>query len=637
MKPDLLVDWESYYSKDVSIQESCFSNYAAKSYGYLIGLYTDDFEWNGTPEELRADPKAMEVLHSPAYNLWAVNSNFDQQWTEDKRYFPEMKGRRWQCVSDYAVSHQLPRSLAGMHKALFGEEVDKSVRGQMKGVHWQELMCFEQDHWKGYNRDDNRIAEKCLRGLRERGPMSYGETAAAAHTRMICRRGIPVDLAFVDKARQALEWVRHNSYNEIPWRQTDKIMSAQAFNTYCCREGVAPPSNLRKNDDDFTEWKQLNPKMAWLMKARQNWELSNRKLSHIEKLLQRTDDNGTYFPDLLYCGAPHTRRWSSKGSSDGNQSGGDDLHSAFNLQNMDRSPLLGDVLPEFISPLVTPSKKTGLPPPGVFFRNFLVPPPGKVFLILDFSQVEPRTLYWMAGCHNLLDAIRSGHSVYDAFAIATNQWAANQGKIKDCGDVAYYTLIKNQTIGWGFGMGGPKFSRYARIEEQKAIDAIALCRRELPEVPQLWNLMQDLIWQSSRSEDPLEVLMPNGEVMYRFNVERYEKEFADGTKKWAFQGQKILGDDTPRTSLTDMYGAKLVENVVQRCARDLLAEAVVRLELAGLPVYFHAHDEVIIAVDRDNAKDALAHAIELTKQVPAWAAGLPIGCSGGIYERYTKD
>ena len=148
MKRDLLVDWESYYDDDVSIRESCFSNYAEKSYGYLIGMKTDGFEFSGTPEELKADPEAMAILHSPDFNLWAVNSNFDQLWTEDQRYFPEMKGRRWQCVSDYAVYHQLPRSLAGMHKALFGAEVDNSVRGQMKGVHWQELMFFEQDHWK---------------------------------------------------------------------------------------------------------------------------------------------------------------------------------------------------------------------------------------------------------------------------------------------------------------------------------------------------------------------------------------------------------------------------------------------------------------------------------------------------------
>jgi len=635
MKPDLLVDWESYYDKDISVQESCFSNYAAKSYGYLIGLKTDDFEWSGTPDELKADPKAMAVLHDPGYNLWAVNSNFDQGWTEI--YLPEMKGRRWQCVSDYAVYHQLPRSLAGMHRAMFGTEPDKSVRGEMKGVHWQEVFCFEQDRWKQYNLEDNRIAKRNLEGLRARGPMAHGEVAAAAHTRMICRRGIPVDLEFIDRARQALEWVRHNSFNQIPWRQSDKLMSAQAFNTYCCREGIAPPSNLRKNDDDFTEWKQLNPKMAWLMKARQNWELSNRKLSHIEKLLQRTDENGIYYPDLLYCGAPHTRRWSSKGSSDGNQSGGDDTHSAFNLQNMDRLPLLGDVLPDFISPLVTPNKKTGKPPPGIFFRNFLVPPPGKVFLILDFSQIEPRKLYWLAGCTKLLEAVRNGHSIYDAFAITTGQWSADKGKLKECGDIAYYTLIKNQTIGWGYGMGGYKFSRYAKIEEQKAMDAIALCRRELPEVPQLWNQMQDLIWRASRSNDPLEVQMPNGEVLRWFNVERYEKEFPDGTKKWAFQGRKILGDDTPKTSLNDMYGAKLVENVVQRSARDLLAEAIVRLELAGLPVYFHAHDEVIIAVDRDNAHEALREAMALVRQVPAWATGLPIDCSGGIYDRYTKD
>jgi DNA polymerase len=421
-------------------------------------------------------------------------------------------------------------------------------------------------------------------------------------------------------------------------------MAVQAFNTYCCSHGIAPPANLRKGDEDFTDWMAANPKLAPVLKARQRYELANRKLKHINKFLSRCYE-GIYYPDLLYCGAPHTRRWSAKGSSDGSQTDEDATHSGFNIQNMDREPIFGDLLPDFISPL--PPTKGSKPMPGIFVRNFLVPRPGKKFIVLDFSQIEPRCLAWLVGAEDFLDMVRKGYSVYEAHARARLGWAGGDLKTENAD---LYRMAKAQVLGLGYGCGVVKFPAVAwsmarlRINHEESEKAVYGYRNDNPLIAGrgynggpvgIWARLQQLCIASSQSTEPLEIQLPNGETMRYFNVQQYTRYDEQGNGKFCYKADKVLGDPDPRGA-KDIYGGRLTENVTQRMARDLLAEAVLRIERAGMPVCFHAHDELIAEVDASNAAEALVEAKRLMEIVPDWAYGLPIGVSGGIYDRYCK-
>lgn len=87
------------------------------------------------------------------------------------------------------------------------------------------------------------------------------------------------------------------------------------------------------------------------------------------------------------------------------------------------------------------------------------------------------------------------------------------------------------------------------------------------------------------------------------------------------------GDDKP---------ALVVHNCAQATARDLLADAAVRLEEAGVPVVLHVHDEIIAEVDKDSAEDALHEVERHMQSAPDWAEGLPVGVEAHILERYGK-
>lgn len=46
----------------------------------------------------------------------------------------------------------------------------------------------------------------------------------------------------------------------------------------------------------------------------------------------------------------------------------------------------------------------------------------------------------------------------------------------------------------------------------------------------------------------------------------------------------------------ETFGGKLVENIVQAIARDLLASAMMNVANAGYDIVFHVHDEIIAEV-----------------------------------------
>ena len=85
----------------------------------------------------------------------------------------------------------------------------------------------------------------------------------------------------------------------------------------------------------------------------------------------------------------------------------------------------------------------------------------------------------------------------------------------------------------------------------------------------------------------------------------------------------------------ETYSGKLVENITQATARDLLAEAMWRLEQAGLDIVGHVHDEVILEVQKDSI--TVDEVCAIMNQNPKWAEGLPLASAGYTGTHYFKD
>ena len=83
------------------------------------------------------------------------------------------------------------------------------------------------------------------------------------------------------------------------------------------------------------------------------------------------------------------------------------------------------------------------------------------------------------------------------------------------------------------------------------------------------------------------------------------------------------------------YGPKFTENLIQAISRDILAEAMARLEANGYRIVMHVHDEIII--EADPGKVTLDDMIKAMCVLPDWGDGLILNAAGFTSPYYMKD
>ena len=84
------------------------------------------------------------------------------------------------------------------------------------------------------------------------------------------------------------------------------------------------------------------------------------------------------------------------------------------------------------------------------------------------------------------------------------------------------------------------------------------------------------------------------------------------------------------------YGGKLVENVTQATARDILVNSMLALNDAGYKIVLHVHDEIV--AEMPEGKDYVKGFEKIMSGMPQWARGWPVRAVGGWQgRRYRKD
>jgi DNA polymerase len=115
---------------------------------------------------------------------------------------------------------------------------------------------------------------------------------------------------------------------------------------------------------------------------------------------------------------------------------------------------------------------------------------------------------------------------------------------------------------------------------------------------------------------------------------------SDGTKiKIARQGSLTyegLGQQTKQWTRVPTYGGKLVENITQAIARDLLAESMLALDAEGYTMLTTVHDEIVMEEDVDGERNVKT-AEEVMGRSIKWAEGLPLRGDGFETPYYMKE
>jgi DNA polymerase bacteriophage-type len=599
---DVTIDFESFYSADINVVQQGVKNYCRDTDAYLVSVAIDGQDAVcGTLKE--CEELCRNLAANPNIRPVAANSVFDQTLWE--KYFPAFP-QEWFCILDNSVYNQFPRNLSGLAKCVLGRPVDKTLRDRMKGIRYESLSVKEQEEIQKYCLEDAVVEMECLKAL---PPMSNFEARVAAYTRMSNRRGVFIDTELVETDKTKIEAMRFEAFRSIPWHTDAKPLSYPALVKFCNANSLPVPKSTAKTDEATDDLMTDNPALAEVIDHMRRFRRANTVLTKIEALRARVTEDDILPLELLFAGAPHTRRWSSKG---------------VNVQNLDREPLVTNPI----------AVKGGASPETVWSRNWIKPRPGKVFWIGDFAQIEPRCLNWLVQNEEMMEALRHGFSFYESYVRSAHQekrvgWSGTPGTLKKEVGIARYTKIKNESLGAGYGMGATKYMTYANVEAAEAEEVIKGFRASNPKITAFWRRLDNMISSAARDKSKhLCIDMPTGDTLQYFNVRPSKKGYEGFTMKGDYGFQSLQ----PR-----LWGGTLTENVTQRCARDVLANAVIELEDAGLPVLFTSHDEVVLELDKDASLDeAVKEAEQILTTPPEWAEGLVLGVEGGLAESYTK-
>ena len=126
---------------------------------------------------------------------------------------PQFTPKEWICTADMASWHQLPRSLAGCYKELFGEEFNKDARNEMSGLRPEEIL--QNESFKEYALMDSRACIRIYNELKDSFPEK--EFLLSAFTRRTASRGMAIDQKLCQEYINKTEAIMKEVETFLPW------------------------------------------------------------------------------------------------------------------------------------------------------------------------------------------------------------------------------------------------------------------------------------------------------------------------------------------------------------------------------------------------------------------------------------
>jgi DNA polymerase I-like protein with 3'-5' exonuclease and polymerase domains len=459
----------------------------------------------------------------------------------------------------------------------------------------------EMDRYGVYCRNDVDLTYSLFQILSAGFPV--GELKVIDRTlRMFTHPKLVLDLPLLEQHLEDVK-TRKEQLLEACAANRDDLMSNDKFAGLLKKLKVDPPVKISartgkeawafaKTDEEFKKLQEhKDPRVQALVAAR----LGN-KTTLEETRTQRFIDIAKrgLMPVPLKYYAAHTGRW-----------GGDDK---INLQNL-------------------PSRGAN----ANKLKKSIRAPEGYVIIDADSSQIEARTVAWLAGQSDLVDAFEKGEDVYKIMASAIYA--------KDVDEVTKEERFVGKTtiLGAGYGMGANKFQQQLKvfgveISEVEAKHIINVYRQTYTAIPALWMQGQnalDAVMAGStvalgKYPDALSVEGKEGIRLPSGLLLRYPELGRDPDDNYSYK---------TRIGRTKIYGGKVIENVCQAVARCIIAEQLLLIS-KRYDVVLTVHDAVACIAPKSEAEEAVKYVESCMKHRPAWCQDLPLNCEVGFGESY---
>jgi DNA polymerase len=273
-------------------------------------------------------------------------------------------------------------------------------------------------------------------------------------------------------------------------------------------------------------------------------------------------------------------------------------------------------------------------------RTAFIPPESKKFVVADFSAIEARVISWLAGETWRMEAFANGEDIYCAcaakmFGVPVEKNGVN-GHLRQKGKIAELACGYGGSIGAIKAMGGTELN----LTDDELYSLVEDWRKTSPNIVKLWSDVQSVAVKVITDQSS----MTFGRLKFSYEIGILFIELPSG-RRLAYVRPKVEKDDNGKTIITyegvgdnkkwlrlETYGAKLVENITQGIARDLLLHSMAAMK--DMDIVGHVHDEVIVECDPDTSVEQVC---SLMEQTPDWAEGLLLRADGYECEFYMKQ
>jgi DNA polymerase len=361
-------------------------------------------------------------------------------------------------------------------------------------------------------------------------------------------------------------------------------------------------------------------------------KLAKSSLKKYETMLNAVSQDGRARGLFQFYGASRTGRWAGR---------------RIQLQNLPRNYMQGlglareavlsgdydlaemcyDNIPNMLSELI---------------RTSFIPKDNHLLAVADFSSIEARVLAWLAGEKWKIDVFKTHGKIYEAaasmmFGVPIEN-ITKGSKLRERGKVAELALGYEGSMGALKQMGADRQG----LSELEMSEIVRKWRSACPATVKFWSEANNRATQAIRLKKPLTyrhigfnyrdnalmITLPSGrELIY------YDARIA--TNRFGRQGISFQNNAGEKPEET--YGGKLVENIVQATARDIMALALKRIHHAGFEITMHVHDEAVCEVPIASSEKDLKRMCALMGEPIDWAQGLPLSAEGFLTKYYKKD
>lgn len=581
----------------------------------------------------------IDAASDPDVSFRAWNANFERLiWANimaQLHGFPHLADERWVCTMAEAAAMALPRGLGKCAKVLKCDHQKddgghrlmlqmSKPRRPRKGEDPDGVYYFEDaprlNRLYSYCLDDVRTERDVARKLRRLGDH---ERSIYLLDQSINDRGVHLDLPLIHAARRLRDRAVAEAsaeMSELTDGMVRGVTDARGLRAYLGVDSVAEQAVREMLEEDYLDDTQRRV----LQLRAENGKSSVAKLDTMLNVVMDGAARGL----LQYHGAD-TGRWAGR---------------LIQPQNFPR-PSIKDI--ESFIPLVLAEDYDAIVERAPIMevlssmlRYMLIPAPGRTFYCADFSAIEGWVVAWLAG--------QDGMTSYEEMAAAIYGMA-----VEDVGEESEERQVgKVAVLGCGYGMGWKKYRDTVKawtgleISEELAERAVNTYRSVNQQIRDYWYEVEDaalaavrtpgLVGRAGRIKYRVKgpylwCVLPSGRPLC-YPLPR----LVDTITPWGATKEAVeistTNSYTRKWERRTVYGGLLVENITQAVARDVMADAMLRVEAAGYPITLTVHDEVLA----ESAAGDLAEFQQLMSEMPEWADGLTLKVSGWKGERYRK-